>query len=104
MTALSAPGLLLTVVFLFQLFTNFLLFDEIPTAFRRLPLNMTSAYVDNSQLTPYISNQNELDARQEGAEERTHAGRVVSLAPGVNMQHLLMSNYSDLHNQVLVSY
>ena len=58
-TALTAPGLALTVLFLFQLFLNFLLFEEIPTSYRRLPLNTTNSYVDNSQLTPYISNQNE---------------------------------------------
>ena len=55
-TGLSAPGLILSVIFAIQLFLNFLLFDEIPTSHRRLPLNSTSnAFVDNSQLTPYIS-------------------------------------------------
>lgn len=48
-TGLSAPGLILSVIFIIQLFLNFLLFDEIPKQNRRLPLNSTSnAFVDNS--------------------------------------------------------
>lgn len=52
-TGLTAPGLLLAVLFLLQLFGNFLMFDEIPPHLRRLPLNST--YADNSRLTPYVS-------------------------------------------------
>ena len=48
-TGLSAPGLILSVIFIIQFFLNFLLFDEIPKQNRRLPLNSTSnAFVDNS--------------------------------------------------------
>ena len=54
-TGLSAPGFILSAFFIMQLFFNFLLFEEIPTSYRRLPLNTTNSYVDNSQLTPYIS-------------------------------------------------
>ena len=54
-TSLTAPGLLLAILFLMQLFANFLMFDEIPPSLRRLPLSSSSGYVDNSSLTPYIS-------------------------------------------------
>jgi len=56
-TALTSPGLLLAIVFMIQLFANFLLFEEIPQSWRRLPLNTNSIYVDSSRLTPYISQQ-----------------------------------------------
>ena len=54
-TGLSTPGLILSALFILQLFVNFFLFEEIPTSYRRLPINTTNTYVDNSQLTPYIS-------------------------------------------------
>ena len=47
-TVLSAPGLILTIIFILQLFLNFLLFEEIPISYRRLPLNTTNSYTDNS--------------------------------------------------------
>lgn len=53
-SGVSAPGLVLTIMFITQLFLNFLLFEEIPVTYRRLPLNTTNSYVDNSQLTPYM--------------------------------------------------
>ena len=47
-TGLSAPGLILSIIFILQLFLNLALFDEIPTSQRRLPLNSTEgAFVDN---------------------------------------------------------
>lgn len=54
-TALTAPGLFLALLFLVQLFSNFIMFDEIPPGLRRLPLSSSGGYVDNSRLTPYIS-------------------------------------------------
>ena len=59
-TALSSPGIFLAIVFLIQLFFNFMLFEEIPISHRRLPLSTTNSYImDNSRLTPYISNNTE---------------------------------------------
>ena len=54
-TGLTAPGILLSIVFMIQLIASFLMFEEIPQSWRRLPLNTNNAYVDNSRLTPYIS-------------------------------------------------
>ena len=50
---LSAPGQLLTVLFVILVFLNFLLFEEIPLSHRRLPLNTSLSITDNTQLTPY---------------------------------------------------
>ena len=47
-TALSAPGIILTFIFITQLFIYNVLFEEIPTAFRRLPLNTTNSFVENA--------------------------------------------------------
>jgi len=104
-TALSAPGLFLTIIFILQLFLNFVLFEEIPISHRRLPLGATSSFVDNSQLTPYIASasQPQQEQTQPARGASNHQNRYVSQT-GLNIQHLLMSNYSDLHNQMMVSY
>ena len=88
-TALSAPGLILTIIFITQLFLNFILFEEIPINFRRLPLNTTNSYAaDNSQLTPYISNpgQQASQDHQLASTQQNHPNRYITQLPaGVNI-------------------
>ena len=86
-TPLSAPGLILSLVFITQLFVFFLFFEEIPLSQRRLPLGGSSSAfaVESAELTPYVAAGGDRNEQIQGVNAGTsHPNRYISTT-GVNI-------------------